>query len=107
MLLLLMVSTNVLAFSLFGPKNFDECVLENMKGVSSDDASHIIVKTCRRKFSEKEIDNIQKNIDECVLENMKGVNSDEYRIQVTQYTFTKHLCLFSNYIQWTIGRCLF
>ena len=52
-LLLLIVSTNVLAFSLFGPKNFDECVLEYMKGVSSDDASHIIVRTCRRKFSEK------------------------------------------------------
>lgn len=32
----LIVSTNVMAWSLFGPKTYEECILENMKGVSSD-----------------------------------------------------------------------
>ena len=55
LMLLLLVSTNVFAFSLFGPKNYDECVLENMKGVSSDTAAHIINRVCRDKFKKNEI----------------------------------------------------
>ncbi len=35
---------------LFGPSNFDECVLENMKGVGSDMAARAVVAACSRKF---------------------------------------------------------
>ena len=57
LMLLLLVSTNVFAFSLFGPKNYDECVLENMKGVSSDTAARLVANSCREKFKEKVVDN--------------------------------------------------
>lgn len=36
-----------------GPSNYDECVLESMKGVTSDAAAGAIVRSCRSKFSEK------------------------------------------------------
>jgi L-cysteine desulfidase len=60
-LLLLMVSTSVFAWSLFGPKNYDECVLENMKGVSTDTAARLVANSCHEKFKEKEVDNFVKN----------------------------------------------
>ena len=60
-MLLLLVSTNVFAFSLFGPKNYDECVLENMKGVSSDTAASLVALSCREMYKEKVVDNSQIN----------------------------------------------
>lgn len=39
---------------LFGPSNYDECVLENMKGVSSDTAAKLVANSCRAKFEKKE-----------------------------------------------------
>lgn len=35
----------------FGPKNYDECILESMKGVTSDVAARAIMRSCREKFS--------------------------------------------------------
>lgn len=35
-----------------GPANFDECVIESMKGVTSDVAAREIVNACRSKFPE-------------------------------------------------------
>jgi uncharacterized membrane protein len=46
-----LVATSSHAWSLFGPKNFEECVLENMKGVTSDEAANQITWACSRKFS--------------------------------------------------------
>lgn len=61
LILLLMVSTNVFAFSLFGPKNYDECILENMKGVTSDNAAIQIRRACRSQFEKKVVEcNSQK-----------------------------------------------
>jgi hypothetical protein len=37
----------------FGPSTYEECVLKNMKGVTSDQASRIIAKACRDKFPEE------------------------------------------------------
>ena len=54
-LLLLMVSNSCFAWSLIGPNNYEECVLENMKGVTSDTAAHIINRVCRDKFKKNEI----------------------------------------------------
>src|SRR3989344_762952 len=36
----------------FGPSNYDECVLESMKGVTSDLAARAIMRSCRDKFPE-------------------------------------------------------
>jgi hypothetical protein len=35
-----------------GPSTYEECILENMKGVSSDIAARAIHGACRKKFSE-------------------------------------------------------
>jgi hypothetical protein len=37
---------------IFGPSNFDECVLDAMKGVTSDVAARAIYASCRNKFPE-------------------------------------------------------
>lgn len=34
----------------FGPSNFDECILDNMKGVTSDLAARAIYRSCLEKF---------------------------------------------------------
>lgn len=34
------------------PENYDECILETMKGVSSDVAARAIIESCRRMFPE-------------------------------------------------------
>jgi hypothetical protein len=36
----------------FGPKNYDECILENMKGVTLRQAVWAIQNSCRAKFPE-------------------------------------------------------
>ena len=42
------------AWSLFGPRTLEDCILENMKGVTSDDAAKQIQFACYSKFSEIE-----------------------------------------------------
>ena len=36
---------------LFGPGNYEECVLDNMKGITSDQAAGAVAAACRSKFS--------------------------------------------------------
>jgi len=36
-----------------GPNDYDECILENMKGVESNAAAYSIRKSCRKKFPEE------------------------------------------------------
>lgn len=36
------------------PSNYDECILDAMKGVSSDVAAHAIIESCRNLFPEAE-----------------------------------------------------
>jgi len=59
-LFLLMDSTNVLAWNMFGPSDYDECILENMKGVDSEAGANLVNKSCRNKFKNKVIDNSQQ-----------------------------------------------
>lgn len=40
------------AASLFGPSDYDECILESMEGVTSDRAAMLIQRSCARKFPE-------------------------------------------------------
>jgi hypothetical protein len=35
---------------LFGPSNFDECILANMKGVGSDMAARAVAASCAKQF---------------------------------------------------------
>ena len=35
------------------PSNYDECILESMKGVKSDLAAKSIIRSCRNKFSDR------------------------------------------------------
>lgn len=44
---------STLAAGWFGPKNYEDCVLDNMKGVESDKAAILISKSCHLKFPEK------------------------------------------------------
>jgi len=41
------------SWNLFGPNNFNDCIIENMKGVTSDSAAASIRMACRQKFPEK------------------------------------------------------
>ena len=41
---------------LFGPSNYDECITESMKGVSSDVAARAIIESCRNLFPESRSD---------------------------------------------------
>lgn len=44
---------------IFGPSNYDECVLDSMKGVTSNSAAVLIARSCRQKYPENKV---QKNI---------------------------------------------
>lgn len=41
------------AWSLFGPKNYDDCILKGMQGITSDRAAGAVVNACRNKFPDK------------------------------------------------------
>jgi hypothetical protein len=45
---------------LFGPSNYDECILDNMKGVSSDMAARAVAASCRSKFPDAPQETRQK-----------------------------------------------
>ena len=49
-LLLLIVSTNVFAWSLFSPKDFEECRDEAAREAKNKDAMHILIKSCAQQF---------------------------------------------------------
>ncbi len=34
----------------FGPRNFEDCLLKNARGVNSDGAAKLIYRACREKF---------------------------------------------------------
>ena len=82
-LILFLMSTNIYAWNVFGPKDYDECILENMKGVNSDFGARLVNKSCREKFKEKSVDNNYKH-KWTFVESEDGVNLYE-----DQSTFTK------------------
>ena len=47
--LVILVSTTASA-GWFGPSNYDECILESMKGVTSNVAARLVESSCREKF---------------------------------------------------------
>lgn len=50
---------------LLGAKNFDDCILESMKGATSDRAAALIARSCRKKFPSAELSYTQ-------LQNLTG-----------------------------------
>ena len=48
--LLLVFQISIASGGWFGPKDYDECILENIKGVSDGKAAELIKKSCRSKF---------------------------------------------------------
>jgi hypothetical protein len=48
----------------FGPNNYEECVLDNMKGVTSDQAARAIQQACREKFPVQVKEKIVRNKNE-------------------------------------------
>jgi hypothetical protein len=45
----------VLTACKYGPQNYDDCILENMKGVTNDTAAELIVDSCVKKFKKNEL----------------------------------------------------
>lgn len=72
-ILLILVSPVSTSAGFFGPSNYDECVLDNMKGVTSDQAARAIQAACRKKFPiEKEDLSKYDSITEEKLDNISG-----------------------------------
>lgn len=44
---------------IFGPSTYEECILENMKNIQSDQAARAIAAVCRQKFPKKEVAVVQ------------------------------------------------
>lgn len=56
-----LLPSETLAQGFFGPKNYEDCVLANMKDVRNDSAAGLIERTCRLKFPfEPEIGSVCK-----------------------------------------------
>ena len=72
-ILLILVSPITTSAGFFGPSNYDECVLENMKGVTSDQAARAIQAACTKKFPlEKEDLSKYENISKEKLDKIDG-----------------------------------
>jgi len=61
----LLVSINSYAWNLFGPNNYEECILQNMKGTNNDTAAQAIIMACTDKFITD-----AKPIKKCTTRNM-------------------------------------
>jgi hypothetical protein len=55
----------------FGPSNYEECILKNMKGVTSDKAVLEIRKACRAKFPRK-VEEKYLDVPMRILKNVTG-----------------------------------
>lgn len=60
----------------FGPSNYEECVEDNIKKVSSEFAARAILLSCRALFDDPWLSQDQKKYHNCILKNMKGVSTD-------------------------------
>ena len=58
----LMLPSETSAQGFFGPKDYDDCILQNMRGVTSDTAAGLVHRSCLAKFP-KEEPKVQNNLD--------------------------------------------
>jgi len=65
---------------LWGPGNFEECISQNMKGVSSELGAKAIMMACIRLFPRDKnstpISSTDKRFYNCLLKDLKGVGND-------------------------------
>jgi len=94
----------------FGPSNYEECILKNMKGVTSDKAVLEIRKACRAKFPKKPIKKQKlRDVPKKVLEDITGkawftdkAHSDASSIYKSIYNF--YARLHNDNAKWTISK---
>lgn len=79
-LLFFLMQSNAYAGWLWGPDNFEECVAENIKTVSSETAAQAINMACRGLFPEKKY----KNYEECVSTKEKEKKEKEKELSIGQ-----------------------
>ena len=48
-----------------GPSDYDECILENMKGINDENAAGLVMQSCMDKFPVKQV-----AVEKCPLRNM-------------------------------------
>lgn len=66
------VTVNQVSAGIFGPSNYDECVLNSMKGVTSDMAARLIAKSCREKYPENKIKRNIRELSDGEVKNLTG-----------------------------------
>lgn len=55
-----------------GPNDYDECILESMKGVTSDVAAKLIRRSCREKFPRESQERKSVRLPDTVLQKIEG-----------------------------------
>ena len=55
------------AWSPLGPNTFDDCILESMKGVTSDMAAQAIYRSCKQKFPDSAPQNSSGSVSACIV----------------------------------------
>jgi len=73
----------------FGPDNYEECILESMKGVTSDTAAREIRSACHRKFSKQTSNKIATDLSAYELSRITGTgevyvlsDGDYFRVEL-------------------------
>ena len=69
-ILLFIIQSRVFA-GIFGPSNYDECILENMKGTQTEHAALLVANSCASKFKKK---------DNLTLKEYKTCGASKYEI---------------------------
>ena len=88
-LFLFMLSFSAVSVSgWFGPQDYDDCILEHMKGVSSSYAVSEIRRSCLQASRSKSWFG-PSDFDKCILENMEGITSDDAAMQVKRSCIQK------------------
>jgi len=65
-------SSGTYAGWLGGPSDYDECILEGMKGVTSDVAARLIRQSCQKKFPQKTPEDKSVELPNSALEKIEG-----------------------------------
>ena len=60
----------------FGPSNYEECILKNMKGVTSDEAARAIRRAYRAKFPRK----VAEEYDDVPMSVLKDITGEAWFI---------------------------
>lgn len=83
-ILLFATSQSFNAYAFLGPKDFDDCILKSMKGVTSNEAAGFIYESCASKFPKDGVVEGKNN-------RFKYVDSKGVHVCELHYTGTKML----------------